>query len=219
MRSRVSRQSVLRVLAFSLVVFLIRPAYSQVANMDDTTIPPTPGMGHDYIKMLGETVNPANGSVSLRIDLPIPKGRGVDVPFAILYSSSGVQHVIPNPNGGGFWGTDTGQASGSGWSVSVPTLTSVQGIVSQLVAVEPPRTDYCYYYYSYIMRDWTGASHPLGVMQGFQNPYDGGTNCWEITPSSNSVLTGSDDFFQGITTIPANPYWPDPLFPMPLETL
>ena len=43
-----------------------------VTNVDDTTSVPIPGAGHDYIKMLSETVNPANGSVSLRIQLPIP---------------------------------------------------------------------------------------------------------------------------------------------------
>ena len=53
--------------------------------------------------MFGETVNPANGSLSLRIDLPTPKGRGLDIPFSILYSSSGVQRVIGLTNGGGGW--------------------------------------------------------------------------------------------------------------------
>ena len=33
-------------------------------------------MGHDYIKMLSETVNLANGSLSIRIQAPMPKGRG-----------------------------------------------------------------------------------------------------------------------------------------------
>jgi RHS repeat-associated protein len=55
-------------------------------------VTPVPGSGHDYIKMLNETVNPANGSVSLRIEAPIPQQRGnVNFPFYVFgYNSGGV---------------------------------------------------------------------------------------------------------------------------------
>src|SRR6266446_3912648 len=208
----ITRLFLLRTLVLSLVVFvLVRPAYSQVLSIDDTTTPQTPGVGHDYIKMLGETVNPANGSVSLRIDLPTPKGRGLNMPFAILYSSGGVQHVIGWQNGGGIWGTDTGQSSGSGWSYSVPTLTAVQGITADYHPGPPPVTYYCYYSYSYIMRDWSGAAHPLSPMEAAQNPNDGNSGCSLSSNQPSSILTGRDDFFQGITTVPANPYVPNPV--------
>jgi hypothetical protein len=52
--------------AICVVIVLAATAHTQIRNLDDTTTPPTPGVGHDYIKMLRETVNPANGSVSLR---------------------------------------------------------------------------------------------------------------------------------------------------------
>lgn len=200
------------VLCWFVLVALTNGLVAQISNLDNTTTPPIHGVGHDYIKMLGETVNPANGSVSLRIDLAIPKGRGLDVPFAVTYSSSGVHHVIGNPpNGGGAWGTDTGGTMGSGWGYSIPSLTSVQGIQSQTNPGPPPTTYSCYYYYSYVMQDWAGSAHTLGSMNGFQNPNDGSTGCNQITSSSNSDLTGRDDFFQGVTTIPTNPYWPDPV--------
>ncbi len=60
-----------------IAILLAATAHAQIGNLDDTNTPPIPGIGHDFIKMLGETVNPANGSVSLRIDLPMPKGRGL----------------------------------------------------------------------------------------------------------------------------------------------
>ncbi len=42
------------------------PAYvSSAQTMTGDTMMPIPG-GHDYIHMLGETVNPANGSVTTR---------------------------------------------------------------------------------------------------------------------------------------------------------
>src|SRR5258708_2433629 len=44
------------------------------------------GAGHDYIHGLSETVNPANGSLSIKIALPTPKGRGISFPFALTYN-------------------------------------------------------------------------------------------------------------------------------------
>jgi RHS repeat-associated protein len=203
-------------LAFSFILgcimlLLVVSAQAQITSLDSTTSPPVPGVGHDYIKMLGETVNPTNGSVSLRIDIPTPRGRGLDIPFSILYSSSGVEHVIGAANGGGGWATDTGQQSGSGWTYSVPTLTTIQGIASQYNPGPPPVTYSCYYYYSYIMRDWTGAAHQLGGMTAAQNPNDGNTGCSQSTNRPSSNLAGSDGVFQGITTVPTSPTIPNPV--------
>lgn len=50
-------------------------ASSQITNATDTTSTPVPGVGYDYVHMLMETVNPANGSVSVRIQVPAPKGH------------------------------------------------------------------------------------------------------------------------------------------------
>jgi hypothetical protein len=184
-------------------VVLAGQALGQIMNLDETTMPPVPGAGHNYIKMFGETVNPATGSVSLRIDIPMPKGRGLDIPFAILYSSSGVQHVIGNTNGGGGWGSDTGYNNGSGWSVTVPNLTVVQGIDSQYNPGPPPATYSCYYYYSFVMHDWSGAAHTL-PLEAAQDPNAGSDQCYESTNRPGSILSGSEDFYQGITWVPAN---------------
>src|SRR5581483_12444771 len=71
----------------SLMIFvalwgLAVPGFSQIATVDNSTLRPVDGAGHDYIKLLSETVNPANGSVSLRIDIPTAKGRGLTLPFS-----------------------------------------------------------------------------------------------------------------------------------------
>src|SRR5437879_628845 len=89
-----------RSLVLTCVAFLLIPtAHAQITSVNDATAPPTPGVGHDYIKMFGETVNPANGSVSLRIGVPMPRGRGLDVPFSVSYSSGGVHHLESAGNG------------------------------------------------------------------------------------------------------------------------
>ena len=70
---------------------------------------PSPGSGHDYIHMLDETVNPANGSVSVRVEAPVPQQRGdVNFPYYIFgYDSSGVSL----PTGNLYWAGANGAAS------------------------------------------------------------------------------------------------------------
>jgi len=49
----------------SLFCLLYAPiVFAQITNVTNQTSTPIPGAGHDYIHMLNETVNPANGSVS-----------------------------------------------------------------------------------------------------------------------------------------------------------
>jgi len=87
-------QSLLRLLlsaSFALVCGSF--ARGQITNVTNTTSTPIPGAGHDYVKLLSETVNPANGSVSLRIQVPTPSGRQMSLPFAFAYDSTGVSHI------------------------------------------------------------------------------------------------------------------------------
>jgi hypothetical protein len=74
-----------------LLSLTVSASRAQIANVTDSTSTPVPGLGHDYIHMLAETVNPANGSVSLRIHVPLPPGRNLTLPFAFAYDSNGVQ--------------------------------------------------------------------------------------------------------------------------------
>ncbi len=64
-------------------------ASAQITNVTNSTSTPTPGSGHNYIKMLNETVNPANGSVSIRVDTPVAPGRQLTLPFNFQYDSNG----------------------------------------------------------------------------------------------------------------------------------
>lgn len=63
-------------LAALLALFLTLPCWAQITAITNTTQTPTPGAGHNYIKFFNETVNPANGSVSLRIHVPVPPDLG-----------------------------------------------------------------------------------------------------------------------------------------------
>ena len=61
-------------LACSLAMLLPATAGAQIYTQNSATMAPTPGAGHDYIHLLNETVNPANGSVSVNLNFPMPKG-------------------------------------------------------------------------------------------------------------------------------------------------
>src|ERR1700683_4661691 len=92
----------LRMLLFCLLLILLfsSPSLAQVDSVKDDTSTPVPGVGHDYIKSLVETVSPVNGSLSFRISVPMPQGRGITVPFSIDYDSNGTTKII-NPVPGG----------------------------------------------------------------------------------------------------------------------
>ena len=116
-------------IAIAATLLLVIPSYAQTVNLGDDVSRPIPGAGHDYIKGLNETVSPANGSLSIKIDLPLPKGRGLTLPFAITYNSGEVFHYVSTTPGAAWLDsmnplntllyTDRSQ-SGHGWSDTLP---------------------------------------------------------------------------------------------------
>ncbi len=91
------------------------------------TATPIAGAGHDYNDLLNETVDPASGNVSISIAPPMPKGRGITVPFQIQYNTAGVYYLDADglyapqwlQAGKGFWAAP-GQG---GWRYTVPWMT------------------------------------------------------------------------------------------------
>jgi len=64
-------------------------AQSNFGFVNNITAVPVPGVGHDYLHDLNEIVNPANGSLSVRIEAPRPKERGLNYPFySFMYDST-----------------------------------------------------------------------------------------------------------------------------------
>lgn len=167
-----------------LTVLLSAVTQAQVTQINDTTSTPIEGAGHNYIKLLSETVNPANGSVSINIPLPMPKGRGLTVPFAFDYNSNGLWHIIPggpsNPGAAG-WFSNQGSFASGGWSYVYPSLsldnwTSHNYILTGENNGSPIFTDYpCYETSNYLFSDGTGGIHSLGLgTQSVNTPPPGG---------------------------------------------
>ena len=125
-------RSFVRLLLSTFFTFVVScSAFGQMIAVTNSTSTPIPGAGHDYLKLLSETVNPANGSLSLRLQVPVPKGRGPSVPFSFAYDSNGVEFPIPlySVPGVSTWGTANitsgPQVLIGGWSYSVPMLSSM----------------------------------------------------------------------------------------------
>lgn len=59
-----SRFSVRIFLVFQVFLFLTSVARAQITEVNNGTSTPIPGTGHDYIHMLGETVSPANVTIT-----------------------------------------------------------------------------------------------------------------------------------------------------------
>lgn len=76
----------------SIAILLSVSASAQITSITNATAPALGG-GHTYIEGLHDMVNPANGSVSIELPIPSPKGRGLDVNERWEYNSSAVFHL------------------------------------------------------------------------------------------------------------------------------
>lgn len=112
----------LRILQMAAVFVMVcgasRALAQALTNMNST---PVPGSGHEYIQLLDETVNPANGALSLRINIPTPSGRGITVPYGMRYDTNGIYRFI-TPDGGGV-GSFYYLGGDGGWGQMIPNLS------------------------------------------------------------------------------------------------
>jgi RHS repeat-associated protein len=149
--------------------FTIAVSVLTVAQAPGTgsTMVPIPGVGHDYIQDFSETVDPSSGSVSLRIGVPIPKGRGLNLPFSFAYDSNGVVY----PPSWTFYHA-TGLASDGGWSYTIPASAA------DVATFNPPDfpMDTCQYYTNFRFEDSSGARRGLGFLKLINPSTQCGTN-------------------------------------------
>ena len=110
-------------LCSGLLLLLPGVVFGQITNVTDDQSTLIPGAGHNYVGLGNEVVNPANGSLSIQLDLGAPKGRGLTLPTKIAYSSGGSSHVEASGTpGDAIWGTNNNFGEG-GWSFTMPMLS------------------------------------------------------------------------------------------------
>jgi RHS repeat-associated protein len=169
---------------------LARVAGAQATGVTNSTSVPIPGVGHDYIEAFNEVTDPTNGSVSLRLAVPTPPGRGISLPFSFNYDTQGVYAVDPTS------GINLGNRSRvpsylnlNGWSYSVPKLT----IQENAYEVKNGRgQSTCFSYNNLTLLDLSGVSRIFPIQSVSQKPYCAGTR---------QNLTGGDVSF--VASIPS----------------
>ncbi len=149
---------------------------------------PVEGQGHDYIHGLNETVNPATGSLSVRISMPVRKQVGATLPLSIAYDSTGMRHIGRWPDtapGVLQWIPDLTPFHENGWSLTNASLTNYRG-----VRVYHP-LDYpyfqCFYFTDYVFHGPSGEAHPLQV-----NWVPSQTDCPSVQPAVQSTVASAN---------------------------
>lgn len=189
-----------------LLLFFVPSCWAQISNVSDVTSAPVPGVGHDYIKFLAETVSPATGSVSVRIEAPQPKVRGaLDYPFHIFtYDSNGVHlpTIIGAPDPAKWTTTflagDLLQWFATQGTGSLPlTATSVPAggydTYKNNTVISPSNpNNYCSYTYDYMYTDPSGARHPLTLLSIYAQAGTG--TC--VSLGIPWVQNGGDNLYQ-----------------------
>jgi YD repeat-containing protein len=150
-----------------LMLLLCVSANAQVLIPTDSLAPPIPGAGHDYLGNLNETVNPENGAVSLRLGVPVPPGRKLNLPFSFNYDSAGVLFYQGNWELG--YGLRSSYQSApfaiAGWSYGLPRLDNFTQTFSAPFpqGVTPDGSTVCGVTTNYTFVDANGSSHQLGL--------------------------------------------------------
>jgi hypothetical protein len=176
-------------------------AQQSLGPVNGSTSTPIPGAGHDYLGDLVDTVNPANGSLSVRINTPVPQGRGLTVPFSFNYDSAG---VIQPYNSGTSSAVNlvshAGFLSSGGWTYGLPRVDATSVLASvQLNGKQA----YCLYTTSFVFSDGKGTRHnvndayvatgqPGCSPNGYQTVNNGGDSEFTTTVSDGG-LTGTDN--------------------------
>lgn len=185
-------------LMLSLAFTVATTCRAQLPNETDTTATPAAG-DHDYLQSPVEIVNPANGSVSVRIPIPVAPGRQFTLPFSIAYDSNGAFYITGGPPGYGTSLAATGAQGG--WSYTYPMIS-----YSATTWTIPDSNDHlitCHGSYNYVYQDPNGNRHNLGlsVSANVASP-DGYDNCSNGVEGDGEATTGGEGAILATTSVP-----------------
>lgn len=172
--------------------------YGQIRDAYGAHAVPRPDIGHEYIHLLNETVSPADGSVNISIDVPLPPGRGLTLPFSLSYNSGSVYTYQDSGQGNVDLIPDQGLSGRSheGWEYSVPLLTytntQMQYDPSVYTAANLTGFANCYWTTNYMFADPSGARHPLGLAGAYSNSSPVGYLPDGLCPNPYNFTYGGD---------------------------
>jgi hypothetical protein len=202
--SRPTRHLGLRLSFIFLLLFVAAEslAQSMSGTVNGETSTPIPGVGHDYIHLLSETIDPSSGSVNLRIDFPTAKSRGLTLPLGISYSTAGLFRMASYFGGTGnvalLPGCPVTSAApypnfahpSCGWTYSYPqsqvfyTSNTVYGVDGLLEGTKDTYTNFTF-------SDPSGVSHNLHTGYQCMHYTSGSTSCGEHNNVGDPQVTAT----------------------------
>jgi RHS repeat-associated protein len=199
---------------FLAVLLFSSSAGAQIPPSTSTTSTPIPGAGHDYLGGVAESVNPVNGSVSFRIPVSMPPGRGITLPFSFAYDSNGVNYIAPY--GLITWASPTSSiTSQSGWSESVPVVDNSE-ITWTGIPDEGTHNTPCFAFVGYVYQDANGNRHNLDLTtynetgQPSSSPCNNGSN-WPFGFEALTVTQGGEPDEAILATLESSGLSPGPV--------
>ena len=193
--SSVSKTNVRLVTIGGLMALAALGCITAIASAQTSTITsdvsrPVQGAGHDYVSSFAETVNPANGTLSINLPMQPAHSRGFTLPVSLIYNSGQVNHFQSAVPGIGELIPDSfSSLSSGGWSDTLPYASSAdwtQALPSSLVN---GKWD-CEYTSSYVFYDPSGGSHSLGLagVSYLQSQGGGGDPATGVGPELNAPV-------------------------------
>src|SRR5262245_34483364 len=175
--------------------------WGQITRVTADQAPPKPHAGHDYIKLMNETISPAVGAVDLKIGIDAPPGREIEIPFAIGYDSNSTRHS-------GFMDNASYLQQG-GWRYIVPLLQYSFSVTPVFSERDGTIIAWCDTVDHHTFTDGEGTLHPLGLAQ---SPLSW-ANCigqgnWESPKTQNT-----DGLVIGTTSLMSPAVGPNPQSP------
>jgi YD repeat-containing protein len=185
-----------------------RSGFAQTATY--SIVKPQPNFGRDYINLLNESVDPATGIVNIRINLPLPKQRGFNLPFSFLYDSgvgglftaaqtvsqgmAGIIASAPSSNGC----TESGAV---GWHYTFPCLSTTESDYSITLGDAYTTTISCLQMGNYVFYDPLGNAHQLRIRIG---QTDAGSQTGSCDDTASTV-TGIGTYVSAISSTASIP--------------
>jgi RHS repeat-associated protein len=184
-------------------------ALCQITQLSDATAPPVHGVGHNYVGMLSETVNPTTGALTIHIDMPVAPGRKLTAPLAFEYNSGQAWFFArrstpfgscltgtgqcPHPKGYAINSAGYGNLTWGGWSSTFPEMihqayTQYAYSLSHYTLTYPCKVDT-----AFMFKDATGAQHQLNLSHLDPSV---ASACAGTNPRLVEADTASDSYFQ-----------------------
>jgi hypothetical protein len=136
---------------------------AQVADPTTAAQAPVAGVGHHYIGIGAETVNPASGMLSFDLPVQLPPGRQLSFPFGIRFNG-GEAFRIEGKFNGIAWNINPPGVPNEygGWSYELPAYTARDRI--QYIYHDLAGTFYCYGTDSYVFYGFDKTQHNLSQL-------------------------------------------------------